>query len=220
MIKEAIILCGGSGKRLGEMGKSLPKAMVPIKGKPIIDYQIEWLKSYGITNIVLACGYKHEIIKEHLKGKVKYAVEKEPLGTGGAVKNALKFIEGDEFFVLNVDDITDINLNDLAEMGSNTICIGRFRCPAGVVKTEGGIVKEFVEKPLLDVWVSCGVYLLNKKVHFPENGSIEYDVFPNIELKAFKHDGKWVTVNTQKDIEDAEKSLSMQFLIKKGKLLK
>ena len=51
MIKEAIILCGGSGKRLGEMGKSLPKAMVPIKGKPIIDYQIEWLKRKGIDKL-------------------------------------------------------------------------------------------------------------------------------------------------------------------------
>ncbi len=207
MIKEAVILCGGSGKRLGKVGEELPKAMVPVKGKPIIDHQIEWLKSYGVSNIVLACGYKYEIIKQHLKDTVKYAVEDEPLGTGGAVRNALKHIEGEEFFALNVDDITNVNLKKLAEMGSNTICLARFRCPAGVAKIEDGMIKEFVEKPLLDIWVSCGLYLLNKKAPLPEKGSIEYDVFPKMKLKAFKHEGKWVTITTQKDIEEAGNAL-------------
>ncbi len=207
MIKEAIILCGGSGKRLGKIGEELPKAMIPLKGKTIIDYQIEWLKSYGVDNIVLACGYKAEIIKDYLKDSVKYAIEEEPLGTAGAIRNALKYIEGEEFFALNVDDMTDINLKKLSEMGSNAICLARFRCPAGVAKIEKGFVEEFVEKPLLDVWVSCGIYLLNKKIELPEKGSIEYDVFPKVKLMAFKHEGKWVTINTQKDIEEAEKGL-------------
>jgi len=207
MINEAIILCGGSGKRLGEIGENLPKAMIPIKGKPIIDYQIEWLKSYGVTNIVLACGYKHEIIKKHLKDSVKYAIEEELLGTGGAIKNALKYIEGEEFFALNVDDITNIDIKRLSELGSNSICLAKFRCPGGVVKTDQGFVKEFIEKPLLDVWVNCGVYILNKNINLPDKGSIEYEVFPKINLKAFKHEGKWTTVNTQKDIEKAEKEI-------------
>jgi len=207
MVKEAVILCGGKGRRLGKIGEDLPKAMIPINGKPIIDYQIEWLNKQGVTDIVLACGYKCEKIKEHLKDKVQYAVEEEPLGTAGALKNALKKIKGNEFFCLNVDDITDIDLKKLTELGSNAICLARLRCPAGVVKTEGGFVKEFVEKPLLDVWVSCGVYLLNKDISLPEKGSVEYDVFPKTKLKAFEHKGMWITVNTQKDIEDAEKVL-------------
>ena len=208
MVKEAILLCGGSGKRLGKIGESIPKAMVPINGKPIIDYQIEWLKSHSVTNIVLACGHLWEKLKEHLGDSVKYALEEEPLGTGGAIKNALQYIEGDEFFCLNVDDITDIDLKKLAELGSNAICLAKYMCPAGVVKTENGIVKEFQEKAVLDdVWVSCGVYILNKSLELPEKGSIEYDVFPKTQLKAFKHDGLWVTVNTQKDIEEAEKVL-------------
>jgi NDP-sugar pyrophosphorylase family protein len=208
MAKDAVILCGGKGKRLGKIGEELPKALVPINGKPIIDYQIEWLKSHGVNNIVLACGYKWEKLKEHLGGSVKYAVEEEPLGTGGAIKNSLKYIEGDEFFCLNVDDMTDIDLKKLAEMGSNAICLARFRCPAGVAKIEDGIITEFREKPVLDnVWVSCGVYILNKNLSFPDKGSIEYDVFPKIKPKAFKHEGMWVTVNTQKELEEAEKVL-------------
>lgn len=207
MIKEAVILCGGKGKRLGKVGENLPKAMIPVNGKPILDYQIEWLKRYGVNNIVLACCYKFEALKEHLKDSVKYAVEKEPLGTAGAIRNALKHIKGEEFFALNVDDITDINLKELSELGSNAVCLARFRCPAGVAKIEGGFIKEFLEKPLLDIWVSCGVYILNKNIHLPEKGSLEYDVFPKIKLKAFKHTGKWITVNTQKDIEEAEKVL-------------
>ena len=107
----------------------------------------------------------------------------------------------------NVDDITDINLKELGELGSDAICLARFRCPAGVVEVEDGVVKGFVEKPLLDTWVSCGVYLLNKDLPLPEKGSIEYEVFPRTKLKAFKHEGIWVTINTQKDLEEAEKSL-------------
>jgi len=207
MVKDAVILCGGKGKRLGEIGKNLPKAMVPLNGKPIIDYQIEWLKSHGVENIVLACGYKWEKLKEHLGDSVKYAVEEEPLGTGGAIKNALKYVEGHEFFAFNVDDMTDIDLKKLAEQGSNSICIAKFRCPSGVAKIEDGIITEFLEKPVLDVWVSCGTYILNKDIPLPDNGSVEYDVFPKIKPKAFKHEGKWITVNTQKEMEEAEKAL-------------
>lgn len=208
MIKDAVILCGGKGKRLGEIGKDLPKAMIPINGKPLIDYQIEWLKKYGVKNIILACGYKWEKLKEHLRDNAKYAVEEEPLGTGGAIKNALKYLEGDDFFALNADDLTDINLDKLSEVGSNAICLARYRCPAGVAKIEAGIIKEFVEKPVLDnVWVSCGVYLLNKNLDLPDKGSIEYEVWPKINSKAFKHEGIWITVNTQKELESAEKAL-------------
>lgn len=208
MIKDAVILCGGKGKRLGKIGEELPKALVPINGKPIIDYQIEWLKNYGVSNIVLACGYKWEKLKEHLGDSVKYAVEETLLGTGGAIKNALKHVEGNDFFCLNVDDLTDIDLNKLKELGSNAICLCKYRCPAGVVKTENGIVTKFEEKAVLEnVWVSCGVYILSKSIEFPEKGSVEYDVFPKITLKAFKHEGRWVTVNTQKELEEAEKTL-------------
>ncbi|MBN2112275.1 nucleotidyltransferase family protein [Candidatus Woesearchaeota archaeon] len=208
MAKEAVILCGGSGKRLGKIGEELPKALVPINGKPIIDYQIEWLKKYGVDNIVLACGHKREKIKEHLGDSVKYAFEDEPLGTGGAVKNSLKYIKGEEFFCLNVDDITDIDLKKLKGLGSNAVCLARYRCPAGVAKIENGIISEFREKPVLDnVWVSCGVYMLNKKIDFPDRGSIEYDIFPKIKPKAFKHEGRWITINTQKDLEEAEKAM-------------
>lgn len=208
MVKDAVILCGGKGKRLGKIGEELPKALVPINGKPIIDYQIEWLESHGVDNIVLACGYKREKLKEYLGKRVKYAVEKEPLGTGGAIKNSLEHVGGDEFFCLNVDDITDIDLKKLAALGSNAVCLARYRCPAGVAEVENGIVAGFREKPVLDnIWVSCGVYLLNKKTGFPAKGSVEYDVFPKIKPKAFKHTGLWVTVNTQKEIEEAEKAL-------------
>ncbi len=207
MVKDVVVLCGGMGKRLGKVGVDLPKAMVPLNGKPIIDYQIEWLRSHGVSNIILACGFKHEVIEKHLKDSVKYALEEEPLGTGGAIKNALKYVEGEEFFALNVDDITDINLKELASLGSNAICLARYKCPAGVAQIEEGIVKNFVEKPFLDIWVSCGVYLLNKSIQFPEKGSIEYDVFPKTKLKAFKHAGMWVTVNTEKDIADVENVL-------------
>src|SRR3989338_9437618 len=102
---EAIILTGGMGKTLRPLTQDLPKAMVPVNGKPLLQYQLDILTRQGIEKIVLACGYKWEKIKQHYGDKFIYSVEEEPLGTAGAVKNAIERIEGDEFIVLNADDI-------------------------------------------------------------------------------------------------------------------
>src|SRR3989338_10131193 len=117
---EAIILTGGMGKTLRPLTQDLPKAMVPVNGKPLLQYQLDILNSHKIEKIVLACGYKWEKIKQHYGKKFIYSVEDEPLGTAGAVKGALEHIDGDEFIVLNSDDITDIAIGEFIKMCSNT----------------------------------------------------------------------------------------------------
>lgn len=206
---DAIILCGGLGKRMRPKTETIPKAMVEVNGNPLIDYQISWLKRNGIKRIVLACGYKWELLKDHLKDSVSYAIEKEPLGTAGAVRNALKHVTSESFVVCNVDDLSDISLKDLEKIGPQLICLSQFRCPFGVVHTDNDRVIQFEEKPLLNVWVSMGVYLLNKSIVkcLPEKGDLEKEVFPKLELKAYKHTGMWVTANTEKDIDMLSKML-------------
>jgi len=206
---EIIILVGGFGKRLQPLTKDIPKCMVPVQGKPILDYHLKWLTQYKIDKMVLACGYKWEEIKKHYGSKFVYSVEDEPIGTAGAIKMAMDKIDGDEFFVLNSDDITDVNMNEFLKCGSNTIALARFRSNFGIVETADGRVVSFEEKPLLPYWASAGLYLLNNgiKSHLPDSGSIEKEVFPKIELKAFKHNGFWMTINTIKDLEEFEEAI-------------
>lgn len=104
---QAIILCGGLGTRLKSVIKDIPKPMAPINNKPFLEFIFEHLKKQGIKEIILAVSHKYEVIQEYFKDeflgiKIKYSIEKELLGTGGAIKEALKFIKN-EVYVLNGD---------------------------------------------------------------------------------------------------------------------
>ena len=205
---EAIILTGGLGKRLRPATEDLPKAMVPVNGKPLLQYQLDMLNRYSIEKMVLACGYKWEEIKKYYGNKFIYSVEDEPLGTAGAVRNAIEHINGDEFIVLNADDITDIDVSRFMELGSNATAVAHFHSNFGIVDIKDGKIVQFKEKPLMPYWANVGLHLLNKDVKFPEKGSLENNVLPQLAkqgmLKAYKHNGFWQTVNTVKDLEEVE----------------
>jgi len=211
---ECIILCGGQGKRLGT---DLPKALVQIDDDTLIDKRIKYLISQGVTHFVLAIGYKKELIINYITKKYKdimidFAEEEHPLGTGGAIKNAMQYINNDWCFVTNCDDITNINLKKFSNdvYNCDAIVLTQFYSPYGIVEVKNNVVSNFIEKPLLkDLWCSCGFYLLSKTLlyNFPEKFSIEVDVFPKIHLLAFKHLGYWITINTPKDLEDAKKKI-------------
>ena len=204
---DAIILAGGRGSRMED---SLPKALVLAKGKPIISHQIEYLKNTNkINKIILQIGYKADQIVNYIKenylhDNIEFSIESEPLGTGGAVKQGLKKSSTDFVLVFNCDDITNINLEKLEKLKENTICIAHPRLPFGLVKEKEGYAV-FEEKPVLKEWVSCGWYFLNKdkllKI-LPDKGSIEYDTFPKINLRLYKHLGFWRSLNTKKDIKE------------------
>lgn len=111
---EAIILAGGFGTRLQQVVSDVPKPMAPINQKPFLEYILDDLKRKGISKIVLAVGYKREIIKNHFKEeykgiKIKYSEENLPLGTGGAIKKALSYCETDDIFILNGDTFFDVD---------------------------------------------------------------------------------------------------------------
>jgi len=208
---EAIVLAGGMGKRLRPLTEGIPKAMVPVNGVPLLEHQLKRLEDVGIKKIILACGYKWQTIKEHFGDKFIYSPEDEPLGTGGAIKNALDKIVDNEFLVVNADDISDVDLKELIKMGPNTTTVARFHSNFGIVRIENEKITKFEEKPLLPYWANIGVHILKKDIDFPEKGSLEADVLPAIaekgNLKAYKHEGFWMTVNTVKDLEEVEKAL-------------
>ena len=117
---EAIVLAGGFGTRLKEVVSDVPKPMAPVNGKPFLEYLIKDLGEKGIRHIILAVGYKKKIIKEYFKNRyesieITYSEELTPLGTGGAIKKALKLAKEEDVFIVNGDTFFDIDLKRMKE---------------------------------------------------------------------------------------------------------
>lgn len=170
---QVIILCGGLGTRLKSVIKDIPKPMAPINDKPFLEFIFEYLKKQGIKEIILAVSYKYEVIKEYFKDeflgiKIKYSIEKEPLGTGGAIKEALKFIKN-EAYVLNGDTFFDIDLSKL-KLDKSKICLALkqmndFDRYGTINIDKHGLVISFEEKVFKKQGlINGGIYLLTKDI--------------------------------------------------------
>ncbi|EGK7522359.1 NTP transferase domain-containing protein [Campylobacter lari] len=170
---QAIVLAGGLGTRLKSVVQDLPKPMAPINGKPFLAFVLEYLKKQGITEVILSVSYKYELIQEYFKDefdgmKIRYNIEKELLGTGGAIKDALKFIQN-QAYVLNGDTIFDIDLKKLA-LNDSKICIALKQMQDfdryGTVNVDDqGIVTSFEEKVFKKQGlINGGIYLLKKDI--------------------------------------------------------
>jgi NDP-sugar pyrophosphorylase family protein len=226
---KAVILSGGQSLRMRPLTDDKPKALVPVNGRPIAEYQLDWLlKDGGIDSVTFACGYKWERLKEHFgssfKGiPIQYSVEEEPLGTGGAVKRAFAEEEGEDLYVVaNGDIMTDLSLKRMIEahMQASDIAASMlvvpYRSRFGVVKIDKlKIVRGFEEKPAFpDVWINGGIYLLNAKKarkYLPDKGDIERETFPKLvnhgELMSYPYYGEWYFVDSVKDLKELEESL-------------
>ena len=168
-----IIMAGGKGNRLKPFTNILPKPLIPINGKPVIDHIIDNFKKYGINNISLTLNYKSKILEAYFnesRTKVKYIKENLPLGTAGILnkfKNSNK-----DFFVTNCDTIIDIDYNDFFQFhkkNNNDITIAvashEITIPYGVCKTDlNGKLIKIDEKPVNDYLISVGLYIINSKV--------------------------------------------------------
>jgi len=118
---QAVVLAGGFGKRLAPLTSEVPKPLLPVGGRPILVREIEWLRGFGVTDVVLAVGYlRHKVFEALGDGRgfgvrIFYSVEEEPLGTAGAIRNAEPFMRDDVFIVLNGDILTNLSLDKLVE---------------------------------------------------------------------------------------------------------
>jgi len=220
---QAVVLAGGFGKRLAPLTSEIPKPLLPVGGKPILVRQIEWLRGFGIRDVVLAVGYlRHKIFEALGDGRrfgvrIFYSVEEEPLGTGGAIKNAEPFITDDVFVVLNGDVLTNLSLDKLVEAlgdADGAIALVPLRSPYGIVEFDAnGYVTHFREKPLLEgFYINAGVYALRRKIlsELPDRGNIEETLFPRLaqqrRLKAVVYrDVFWKSVDSLKDLEEVDR---------------
>lgn len=172
--KEAIILCGGLGTRLRSVISDVPKPMAPIKNKPFLAFVLEYLKKQNISRVVLAVSYKYEIIQEYfgnsyLGMQILYSIEKEPLGTGGAILEALNLINSDSCYVLNGDTFFDINLDRL-KLDNSDICVAlkpmkNFDRYGSVDIDNNSYISAFNEKKFTsNGLINGGVYLIKKNI--------------------------------------------------------
>ncbi len=199
MIKEVIILAGGFGTRLSNVVSDLPKCMAPINGKPFLDYQLDYLDVFGIERVILSVGYLHEKIIEHYGDhyknfKLDYAIEKEPLGTGGGLKLAMKMAKGSLVYVLNGDTFYHIDYKKFLDihrgMEAKLSIVLR---ELDDVKRYGSIERD-ESKRITGFWeknqksgkgfINGGVYIFNKRFfesqNLPDKFSLEKDFFEKI----------------------------------------
>ncbi len=229
---QAIILAGGKGERLRPFTSDRPKAMVEIGGVPLLGYQLQWLHAQGVTEIIVACGYRHDAIEEYfgtgekLGMRIQYSVEGQPLGRGGALKLAFGFLRKDDDLCLatNGDVITNLELKPLIQTHRNSGCLATIMLvplvsPYGIVEVDASEkIVAFREKPQLPYWLNAGIYVLSRQVEklLPDQGDHEDTTFPKLagehKLGAFKSQAYWRAVDTAKDLSEVTKALEQRLL--------
>jgi len=219
---KALFLAGGIGTRLRPLTNDIPKPMVPIMNRPLLEWSMENLRKCGITEIVISTGYKSGCIEDYfgdgskLGFKIKYIQEESPQGTGGAIKNT-GFLYDETFLVFNADIIFNMDLKKLIEFhksknASATIAVTRVSNPSayGVIECDkNGYIHSFTEKPEKNEgnsdFINAGVYVFEPEVldEIPEERpvSVERDVFPLLIQKDYKvaaYDGctYWMDIGT------------------------
>jgi NDP-sugar pyrophosphorylase family protein len=211
----AIILCGGLSTRLGETTKSIPKILLPIGDKTVLDWQLEKLTAAGVDRVVLAAGHLADVLRRDVgdtRGGIDiiYAIEPERLGTGGAIKHALGSVAHPDApsIILNGDVLTTAAVPDMLAAlnhASDGLILGS-RVPDasayGTLEYDGtGHLKAFREKEGVAKpgYINGGFYIFTPAAHkyFPEQRafSVEYDVFPKMKnLFVYESDHPWVDI--------------------------
>ncbi|MBQ7653181.1 MAG: nucleotidyltransferase family protein [Clostridia bacterium] len=210
---KAVILAGGRGSRLMPLTKNLPKPLIPIVDKPIIDYIIEGIKKAGIDEVIVTLGYLGNKIRNYLGNgkrygiKIRYSYETFPLGTAGGVKNAAKYLD-DDFIVMSGDAYTDLDVKDLIENAKGLVTIAaHYEADAsrfGVMKVgENGLITEFEEKPEnpKSHLVNMGIYVFKREIlSYIPNGFYDFskDLFPRLigDIYAYESDCFWSDIGT------------------------
>lgn len=232
-VSKAVILAGGQGTKMRPYTYEMPKALLPIKGKPILEHLIENLKKSGIYDIIICIGHLGDKIKDYFGNgsrfgvNIIYSEEKKTLETGGAIKKVKNFLSEDPFLVIHGDILFDLNLVDILDfhkveglMATAALTTENNAAVFGRFKLHGIKIEEFLEKPkknkLESYLVNAGVYVFDKKIfdYFPkekENFLLE-DILRKLiqerQVAGFVFSGKWFDVGTLENYEKAIKSFS------------
>lgn len=223
-----LVMAGGLGTRLKELTVEIPKPMLNLGDKPILHHIIERFKSYGFNKFLLSVNYKSEIIENYFQDginyecKINYLKEKKRLGTGGAISLAKEYIK-DDFFVVNGDIYSTVNLNEVMKIhkkNNNDITIVSVKknvnIQYGVLEVENNKVTDIIEKPNYEFLISGGIYCLNPKVMelIPENEYFEItDLFTKamerkMKVESFVIDDYWIDIGRIEDYDKINRDLN------------
>lgn len=225
---DTVILCGGLGTRLRPVVFDRPKVLATMEDRPFFNILLEYIVSLGLRKFILSTGYLGEHIKEYIKSgfserpeiKFIFSQENKPLGTGGALKQALSYISGEPFFVFNGDSFCEINLGDFfnfhrtKDAHASMAIVDSPREDGGSVAIDHNYqITNFSEKnkESKSNFINAGVYLMDKRIKnlMPsrEVFSLEYDLFPRLtgteKFFGFPAKGRVIDIGTPERYQEA-----------------
>ncbi len=228
-MKECIILAGGLGTRLRSVVSDLPKCMAPVAGKPFLAYIISHLQKQGIEKFIFSLGYKSEYIIDFINTlystfNMQFSIEKEPLGTGGAIKFAAKnststntlIVNGDTLFTVNVANLFAIHSTNNADCTLSLKSMVEFERYGVVEVNNDHTIKSFKEKQFYETGlINGGVYVLNVdnflSEDLPERFSFEKDYlekyFNKRKMYGIVQDEYFIDIGIPEDYERAQREL-------------
>ncbi len=227
-VTQALILAGGKGTKFRPFTYEMPKTMIPLGGKPILEHIINRLKAAGVKNILLSVSYKSEKIIGYFGDgsnfgvKIDYIIENEPLGTAGPLLLAKNRLDN-TFLMLNGDIVSNIDYDDVIR--SHKASSSRFTVVLaqaddvtkfGVAEMKGNRVIGFTEKPKDDnrsKLVNAGMYVLNRNIldYIKSGYQMIENIFPELAkenvLDGYIHPGYWVDIGSMESYEKVQKDL-------------
>lgn len=230
---KAFILCGGQGTRLRPYTYSIPKPMLRLGRKPILQYVVENLRMNGFTDLVITVGYKKEQIMDYFgdgkkfKVKIEYAIEDEPKNTAGSILE-YKGKARESFLVVMGDHLTDIRLKEMMEQHKKsgsiaTIALTKqeMQLEYGIVEVQDGTITKFTEKPRYDFFINTAIYAFEPEIfnYIKEKEDFAKQVFPKIlaakkKINAYAFEEYWVDVGRVSDYERLNEFIKVMTLLK------
>ncbi len=228
-VRKAVILAGGQGTQLRPYTYEIPKPLLPVKGKPILEYLILQLKKDGIQELILCTGYLGNKIKEYFGNgekwdiKITYSEEKEPLQTGGALAKVQKYLTGETFLVIHGDVLTNFSFSDVIDFHQKEGTIATAALtpvqkpdPFGQLKLHGTKLVRFYqnteETGIQTHIINAGIYVFEPTIfkYFPKKGSFALeDIIEKLiqeqEVNGFVFGGQWFDVGDAENYERAIK---------------
>jgi NDP-sugar pyrophosphorylase family protein len=220
--KTAVILAGGKGTRLRPYTLAMPKPLVPVVDKPILEIVLRQLKNQGFQNINIAVNHQAELIEAYFGdgGKlglnIRYFLEDKPLGTMGPLTNMDNLPEN--FIVMNGDVLSDIRFDEFLEYHVDNQALFTISCyereekvDYGVLNISGNNLVGFQEKPHVKYDVSMGIYAVNRKIleYIPKNSFFGFDnlmnemLTRNVPIHTRTYNGYWMDIGRPEDYEQA-----------------
>ncbi len=225
--KTAIVLAGGAGVRLRPLTDDIPKGLVKVAGKPLLQWVVEWLRQSDVENLVIGVAYLKEKIMRYFGDghkfgvSIRYSVHSVEGGTGEGFRLAIsRHVDDRSFFAMNGDQITDLNLRSLFRAHTSkrplaTIAGVHPTLPFGLLlRDPSGYCRGFVEKPIMrNILCSSGVYVFEKELgaYLPKKGDLEKSTFPVLARKrrlgVYEHSGVFITVNSLRELKEADSDM-------------